>query len=260
MKSKTLKSNNLQVNNLQAKNLQAKILLVEDDQFFARVLIRQLVRGGYQVTYCKDGEDGLQTFQNHTFDLCIIDILMPIMDGFQLTQAIRTIDKNVPILIISSRHLEQDRIYGFEIGCDDYIIKPFNLEELLLRIEVFLKRCRTLQCDRLMIYNIGGLTFNFSERKILHSASNICIQLPPKEAELLLFLCENANKRLGRSNILMTVWGCDDFFAGRSMDVYLTRLRKHFSLDPSIRLETFHGHGFMLITNSDDPGACLVNT
>jgi two-component system response regulator VicR len=238
--------------------LMAKILLVEDDQFFARVLIRHLERGGYQVTHCKDGEEGWVIFQENVFDLCIIDIVLPKMDGFQLTQAIRAVDENVPIIFMSCRHLEQDRIHGFEIGCDDYIIKPFNLEELLLRVEVFLKRCRLLQSDRCLSYSMGDLTFDFSDLKILHSASNTCIHLPPKEAALLRFLCENANKKIDRQKVLLHVWGTDDFFAGRSMDVYLTRLRKHFSLDPTIRLETFHGKGFMFII-PDEPGACLVN-
>lgn len=231
--------------------MKAGILLVEDDQFFARVVKRHLERAGHEVTHCQDGEEGWETFQDHPFDLCLLDIIMPKKDGFHLAQEIRAQDENMPIIFTSSRYLEQDRIHGFEIGCDDYMIKPFNLEELLMRVEVFLKRSRLLQSDRRLSYNMGSLTFDFSELKILHNASNTCIQLPPKEAALLRFLCENSNKKLKREYVLMHVWGSDDFFAGRSMDVYFTRLRKHFSLDPTIRLETFHGKGFMFIINDN---------
>jgi two-component system response regulator VicR len=232
--------------------MNAAILLVEDDQFFARVVKRQLEKAGYDVMHCIDGKDGWEIFQDHTFDLCLLDIVMPHKDGFVLAQEIREKDPNIPIVFISSRYREHDRIHGFTAcGCDDYLIKPFHLEELICRINVWLKRSRILGGNRKMSYKMGGLTFDYNELKILHDTSHTCIQLPPREAALLHFLCENANKKLKRQQVLLKVWGTDDFFAGRSMDVYLSRLRKHFTLDPAIRLETFHGKGFMLIINND---------
>ncbi|MET7001064.1 response regulator transcription factor [Chitinophaga defluvii] len=230
--------------------MKAAILLVEDDEFFARVVKRHLERADHEVIHCLNGQEGWETYQDHTFDLCILDIVMPKMDGFQLTQKIRSHNENIPIIFSSARYQEQDRIYGFEIGGDDYMIKPFNLVELLMRIEVFLKRSRLLQSDRKLTYNMGELTFDYSELRIFHTASSLSIQLPPKEADLLRFLCEHANKKLTREFVLTHVWGINDFFAGRSMDVYLTRLRKHFSLDPIIRLESFHSKGLMLVLNT----------
>lgn len=238
--------------------MKAAILLVEDDEFFARVVKRHLERADHEVIHCLNGQDGWETFQDQHFDLCLLDIIMPKVDGFELAQRIRPSNENIPIIFISARYQEQDRINGFEIGGDDYMIKPFNLEELLMRIEVFLKRSRILQSDRKLSYNMGALTFDYSELRIFHTASSLSIQLSPKEADLLRFLCEHANKKLTREFVLTHVWGGGDFFAGRSMDVYLTRLRKHFSLDPIIRLEIFHGKGLMLVLN-DDPGTNLVS-
>lgn len=232
--------------------MKAGILLVEDDQFFAKVVKRHLERAGHEVTLCQDGEEGWDTFQQRNFDLCLLDIVMPRKDGFTLAQDIRSRDENTPIIFTSSRYMEQDRLLGFDVGADDYLVKPFNIEELLLRVDVFLKRSKLLQSEKRVQYNVGKLLFDYSELKILHAGTNVCVQLPPKEAELLRFLCENANKKLTRDYILANVWGLEDFFAGRSMDVYLTRLRKHFAIDPSIRMETFHGKGIMFVINDPE--------
>jgi len=235
--------------------MKAVILYVEDDEFFARMTIRYLTRAGFEVVHCLDGEVAWQVFQNGRFDVCILDIVMPRKDGFLLAKEIRVINDNIPIIFTSVRYLEQDRIHGYVIGGDDYLIKPFNLEEMVQRVGVFLKRSKIPESDKRLQYQMGALTFDYSEMRIVHLPSNTAIQLPPKEAALLRCLCEHANTKLERKYVLNEVWGDDDFFAGRSMDVYLTRLRKHFSLDPTIRLETFHSRGLMLVTSGGDVNA-----
>lgn len=229
--------------------MKAGVLLVEDDHFFAKVIKNHLEKAGFNVVHCTNGEDGLETFLQQRFDICLLDIVMPGKDGFTLAREIRQEDENIPIIFTTSRYMEQDRINGFECGGDDYLVKPFNMEELLCRMEVFIKRSRLLQSDRQTIYMIGSLVFNYSEFKIYHEPTNTNINLPPKEAELLKYLCENPNKRLRREHILLSVWGNDDFFTGRSMDVYLTRIRKHLKLDGTVKLETIHGKGLCLVTD-----------
>ncbi|WP_217604233.1 response regulator transcription factor [Chitinophaga sp. GbtcB8] len=236
--------------------MKAGILLVEDDHFFAKVIKRHLEKEGFTVVHCLDGDEAWEAFQERAFDICLLDIIMPGKDGFSLAQEIRNQDTNVPIIFISSRYMEQDRLNGFAAGGDDYMVKPFNIEELQYRIDVFLKRSRLLQSRKVQIYQIGSLEFNYTELKIYHEPTKTTVNLPPKEAELLKFLCENPNRKLKRENILLSVWGSDDFFAGRTMDVYLTRLRKHFRLDDEVKLETFHGKGLRLMT---DAQACLLD-
>ncbi|HEY8919601.1 DNA-binding response regulator, OmpR family, contains REC and winged-helix (wHTH) domain [Chitinophaga rupis] len=236
--------------------MKAGILLVEDDHFFAKVIKRHLEKEGFNVVHCLDGDEAWEAFQERAFDICLLDIIMPGKDGFSLAQEIRNRDTNVPIIFISSRYMEQDRLNGFAAGGDDYMVKPFNIEELQYRIDVFLKRSRLLQSRKVQIYQIGSLEFNYTELKIYHAPTNATVNLPPKEAELLKFLCENPNRKLKRENILLSVWGSDDFFAGRTMDVYLTRLRKHFRMDDTVKLETFHGKGLRLMT---DEQACLLD-
>jgi DNA-binding response OmpR family regulator len=236
--------------------MKAGILLVEDDHFFAKVIKRHLEKEGFNVVHCLDGDEAWEAFQERAFDICLMDIIMPGKDGFTLAQEIRNRDTNVPIIFISSRYMEQDRLNGFAAGGDDYMVKPFNIEELQYRIDVFLKRSRLLQSRKVQIYQIGSLEFNYTELKIYHEPTKTTVNLPPKEAELLKFLCENPNRKLKRENILLSVWGSDDFFAGRTMDVYLTRLRKHFRLDDEVKLETFHGKGLRLMT---DAQACLLD-
>lgn len=235
--------------------MKAGILLVEDDHFFAKVIKRHLEKEGYSVVHCLNGDEAWNMFQERVFDICLLDIIMPGRDGFTLAREIRSQDTNIPIIFTSSRYMEQDRLHGFEAGGDDYLVKPFNIEELQFRIEVFLKRSRLLQSRKVLTYQLGTLEFNYTELKIYHRITGHTINLPPKEAELLKFLCENPNRRLKRENILQAVWGSDDFFAGRTMDVYLTRLRKHFRLGEDVKLETFHGKGLRLVT---DPQACTA--
>ncbi|PSL47425.1 DNA-binding response OmpR family regulator [Chitinophaga niastensis] len=231
---------------------QASILLVEDDVFFAKVVKRHLERAGYEVSLCEDGEEGLEKFKKNIFDLCLLDVVMPKKDGFQLAEDIRLMDENVPIIFASSRYMEQDKLQGFESGADDYITKPYNMQELLCRIEVYLKRSRLLNSERRIVYTMGKMIFDYTQFNIKHKDADSHVRMAPKEAELLRFLCENSNKKLKRDEILASIWKQEDFFASRVMDVYLTRLRKHIAQDPSLKLETYHGKGLMFIANELD--------
>ncbi|MBS0026598.1 response regulator transcription factor [Chitinophaga sp. 22321] len=232
--------------------MQPSILLAEDDIFFAKVVKRQLERAGYNVTLCENGLEGWEKFQKHVFDLCLLDVVMPKKDGFALAEDIRSMDVNVPIIFTSSRYMEQDRLQGFESGADDYIVKPFNMQELLCRVEVYLKRSRLLKSERRIVYTISNLVFDYSQYHIRHKSADSHVRMAPKEAELLRFLCENSNKKLKKDDILACIWGQDDFFASRVMDVYLTRLRKHIAQDPAVKLETYHGKGLMFIADDLD--------
>lgn len=229
--------------------MQASILLAEDDVFFAKVIKRHLERTGYNVSLCENGQEAWEKFQKQVFDLCLLDIVMPGKDGFALAEDIRTMDVNVPILFATSRYTEQDRLQGFESGADDYIVKPFNIQELLCRIEVYLKRSRLLKSERRIVYKISNLVFDYSQYYIKHKDADSYVRMAPKEAELLRFLCENSNKKLKKDDILAFIWRQDDLFASRVMDVYLTRLRKHIAVDPAVKLETYHGKGLMFVVD-----------
>lgn len=224
----------------------ARILLVEDDMNLGFVIRDNLQEAGYDVTHCPDGEVAWQQFQRKTFDICLLDVMMPKKDGFTLAQQIRKRNDLIPILFLTAKSMDEDKITGFKTGADDYITKPFSIQELLLRIEVFLRRSKTLHADRNLRYKIGKLEFNYSELRVTNYEDNSISSLTQKEADLLKFLCENPNKTLKREEILLYVWGKDDYFLGRSMDVFITKLRKHFKADPTIDLETIHGVGFKL--------------
>ena len=222
----------------------ARILLVEDDANLGFVIKDNLEESGYEVMLATDGESAMTVFQKKTFDLILLDVMLPKMDGFALARQIRKKNEMIPLLFITAKAMETDKVTGFEIGADDYIGKPFSMKELLLRIEVFLRRTRALNADKNMTYHIGELIFNFAELSLMETSNGNSISLTQKEADLLKFLCENRNKILKREEILYHVWGKDDYFLGRSMDVFVTKLRKYFKSDPNIELETIHGVGF----------------
>ena len=232
--------------------MRANILFAEDDVFFARSIKRHLERAGYNVILCENGQEGWEKFQQQVFDLCLLDVVMPRKDGFALAEDIRAIDVNVPIIFSTSRYMKADRLRGFESGADDYIVKPFSVQELLCRIDVYLRRSRLRRSERRIAYKIGNLVFDYSQYYIRHKDAGSFIRMAPKEAELLRFLCENANKRLKKDEILASVWKQDNLLASRVMDVYLTRLRKHIAADPAIRLETYHGKGLMFVAEGLD--------
>lgn len=223
--------------------MSAKILLVEDDPSLGFVIKDNLTLKGFDVTLCDNGADGFQTFQDKPFDLCILDVMMPRQDGFSLAKDIREKDKQVPILFVTAKSMLEDKIAGFESGGDDYIVKPFSMEELLLRIGVFLRRSNPTN-GREENFNIGAFSFNFTNLTLHHTSGSKI--LTHKEAEVLKLLCENKNRVLKREEILKAVWGDDDYFLGRSMDVFISKLRKYLKEDSSVQIVNYHGVGFRL--------------
>jgi DNA-binding response OmpR family regulator len=221
-----------------------KILLAEDDRNLAFVIKDNLQDEGFEVIHASDGEAAWQQFQKNDFDICLLDVNMPLRDGFSLAKKIRAESDMIPILFITAKSLEEDRIKGFNTGADDYITKPFSIKELVLRINVFLRRSKKLRSDVLEEYQIGKLKFAYNEMKIY--VSDEVISLTQREADLLRFFAQHINKILKREEVLLNVWGKDDYFLGRSMDVFITKLRKHFKADPNVVLETIHGIGFRL--------------
>jgi DNA-binding response OmpR family regulator len=221
-----------------------KILLAEDDSTLSFVIKDSLTDAGYEVTSAANGEDAWLEFQKKKFDLCLLDVNMPVRDGYAVAKKIRQQSDIIPILFITAKSLEEDKLKGFATGADDYITKPFSIKELIMRIEVFLRRSKKLDADIVENYQIGKLNFVHNELKIY--VGNEAISLTQKEADLLKFLAQNNNKILKREEVLLNVWGKDDYFLGRSMDVFITKLRKHFKADPNINLETIHGVGFRL--------------
>lgn len=224
--------------------MKPKILLAEDDSSLSFVIKDNLSEAGYDVVSMPDGEAAWQEFQKKKFDLCLLDVNMPLRDGFALAKKIRQQSDIIPIIFITAKSLEEDKLKGFATGADDYITKPFSMKELIMRIEVFLRRSKKLDADIKEDFIIGSLRFVHNELKIYNGKE--AISLTQKEADLLKFLAQNNNKILKREEVLLNVWGKDDYFLGRSMDVFITKLRKHFKADPSILLETIHGVGFRL--------------
>lgn len=221
----------------------ANVLLAEDDLSLGYVIKDSLEQEGYHVLLCSDGDQALQHFQKGEFDICLLDVMMPVRDGFSVAKKIRQKSDLVPILFITAKSMEEDKLKGFTSGADDYITKPFSMKELLMRMDVFLRRTKKLFSEQAYEFNLGNnIRFSYTDLKIYNGdeVSN----LTQKEADLLKFLCEHPNHILKRDEVLLNVWGKDDYFLGRSMDVFITKLRKHFRSDASVNLETIHGVGF----------------
>lgn len=221
----------------------AKILLVEDDPSLGFVIKDNLMMKGYDTTLCIDGQQGFEIFEEFDFDLCILDVMMPKKDGFTLAQNIREKNANIPILFITAKTMLEDKIAGFTSGGDDYIVKPFSMEELCLRIEVFLRRSSN-QAPAAESYKLGQYTFDCLNLTLIHPKSKKV--LTQKEAEVLKLLCHNKDHVLKREEILKAVWGDDDYFMGRSLDVFISKLRKYLKEDPSVEIANYHGVGFRL--------------
>lgn len=225
----------------------ASILLVEDDPNLSMVLQDYLEMLGYLIHLSKDGVEGLEVFQQKSFDLCILDVMMPRKDGFTLAEDIRSLKNDVPIIFLTAKSLKEDRLKGFRTGCDDYITKPFSTEELSLRIEAILRRYMATQADDGPAeYSLGAYCFDVEN--LILKGKKINRNLTRKEAALLKILCQNENKLVARDVILNEVWGNDDYFLGRSMDVFIAKLRKYLSDDPGLSITNVHGSGFKLET------------
>ena len=218
-----------------------KILYTEDDETLA-FLTKDNLDYQYEVTHCSDGALALETFKSNIFDICILDIMMPKIDGFELAENIRKINSDVPIIFLSAKTLKEDRIRGLRLGADDYLIKPFSIEELLLKIEIFLKRSHKNSISDKSIYILGKYQFD-SKNYVIYSDSEK-ITLTQRESDLLKLFLENKNMVLKREDILKSLWGDDDYFMGRSLDVFISRLRKIVANEEGITIENLHGIGF----------------
>lgn len=230
-----------------------KILLAEDDRNFGDVLKSYLEMHDYDVHLAQDGQEGLLFFQKDKYDLCILDVMMPKMDGFSLAKKIREKNLEVPIIFLTAKTLKSDVIEGFKMGADDYITKPFNSEELLLRVQAVLKRSQKAPDpnEKLKEFTLGDYNFNYPHR-ILSYKNEEKHKLSPKEAELLKMFCLTKNDVLNRSDALLKIWGEDNYFTARSMDVFITKLRKYLSHDTNLEIENIHGNGFRLIEKSSE--------
>lgn len=220
-----------------------KILLVEDDPSLAFVIQDNLSIKGYDVTCYNDGEAGERAFFQSPFQLCILDVMLPKKDGFTVARSIRDQNKNVPILFLTAKTMEEDKIKGFQTGADDYITKPFSLEELFYRIEVFLRRTQDISAAD-TVFKVGKFQFDPFSFTLKHEEEEKT--LTQKEAEVLKLLYRNRDRVLRREEILTHVWGDDDYFMGRSMDVFISKLRKYLRQDPDIQIVNYHGVGFRL--------------
>jgi DNA-binding response OmpR family regulator len=226
-----------------------KILLVEDDQNFGDVLHHYLEMNDFDVTLAVDGVQGFEAFKKGKFDLCIFDVMMPKKDGFQLAKDVRERDAIVPIIFLTAKTLKEDVLQGFKIGADDYISKPFNPDELLFRIQAVLKRTAPKnEKDEIKEFTIGKYHFNFPLRILTYNnETNSKVKLSPKEAQLLQMFCVHVNDVLPRSEALTKIWVEDNYFTARSMDVFVTKLRKYLSMDDCIEIVNIHGNGFQLL-------------
>ena len=231
------------------ESIKTRVLLAEDDKNLGAVLTSYLEAKGYPTTRCENGQAAFIKFKNDDFDFCIIDVMMPVKDGFTLAKEIREIDKKTPILFLTAKSMQEDKLKGFELGADDYLTKPFSMEELLVRMKAIIRRAtesRVMETSR-NIYDIGKLHFDYN-RQILKTPEEE-MKLTSKESELLKMLCDNVNDVLDRSMALKKIWNDDSYFNARSMDVYVTKLRKYLKADESIELINVHGIGFKLVIN-----------
>lgn len=227
--------------------MNANILYVEDDESLSFITIDQLSEAGFEVTHCEDGKKALATFEKDFFDIAILDIMLPYVDGFTIAEKIREQNSEIPIIFLSAKSMEEDRLKGFKIGADDYLVKPFSMEELIFKIKVFLKRRNIVSEKEKQEINIGAYKYNASS--LLLSLDDKKIELTAKEVNLLNFLLENQAKTVKREDILVRVWGKNDYFLGRSLDVFIARLRKYLSQDDSINIITVRGIGYRLEIN-----------
>ncbi len=225
----------------------ATILLVEDDTNLAFVTKDKLENKGYAVQHCSDGTKCFDLFSREQFDLCLLDVMLPKMDGLALAQKIREKDKHVPIIFITAKSMLEDKIAGFKVGGDDYISKPFSIDELLFKIEVFLKRSKVFveSVNTQQQFTIGKYAFDFANLTLVINGTENTLTL--REAEVLRFLAQHQNELVPRENLLKQIWGSDDYFLGRSLDVFISRLRKNLKDDSRVSIDNIHGVGFKLV-------------
>ncbi len=227
-----------------------KILLAEDDNNLGLIIQEYLISKEYDVDVAENGERALQLFLRNSYDICVFDVMMPLKDGFTLAKEVREINSEIPIVFLTAKSLKEDILQGFHIGADDYLTKPFSMEEFLMRIQAILKRTsRQPMKKEQEVFQLGDYTFDSIKQTLLHS-DGTQKKLTTKESQLLKLLCENQNQTLDRNYALKTIWEEDSYFNARSMDVYITKLRKHIKEEPTIQIINVHGKGFKLIKTS----------
>lgn len=222
-----------------------KILVVDDDTNICELLRLYLTKEGYQVTVANDGEEGLEKFNQVKPDMVLLDVMMPKMDGFTLARELRSINSEVPIMFLTAKNLKDDILEGFKLGADDYLTKPFSMDELVYRMEAILRRVKARSRQMATRYQLGRFTFD-TQRQLL-SIDDKSTKLTTKESELLTMLCTHMNDILERDLALKTIWIDDNYFNARSMDVYITKLRKHLKDDPNVEINNVHGKGYRLV-------------
>ncbi|MBQ7687374.1 MAG: response regulator transcription factor [Bacteroidaceae bacterium] len=223
----------------------ARIMLCEDDENLGMLLREYLEAKNYSVDLCVDGEEGLETFQQKKYDLCILDVMMPKMDGFTLAYKIREINSDVPFMFLTAKTLKDDVKQGFELGADDYITKPFSMEEVVFRIEAILRRVKGKKSANSSIFQIGKFTFDSKKQTLTYD--NVQEKLTTKESDLLKLLASKQNELLQRDYALRAIWVDNNYYNARSMDVYITKLRKLLKDDPNVELINVHGKGYKLV-------------
>jgi len=224
-----------------------RILLAEDDRNLGNILKSYLEAKGYAPKLCVNGQEAYELFSREQFDFCIVDVMMPVKDGFTLAREIRQVDRNIPILFLTAKSLEEDKLKGFQAGADDYLTKPFSMEDLLLRIEAILRRAG-YNPQGGKVFTIGTFTLDYNRQVLMRDGEEQ--RLTSKENELLRLLCENLNEVLDRSYALNKIWQDDSYFNARSMDVYIAKLRKYLKGDENVELINVHGIGFKLVVKS----------
>jgi len=222
-----------------------RILYAEDDETLAYLTVDNLTQYNYEVAHFSDGEQCLQAFKSGHFDLCILDVMLPRVDGFLLAEAIRKLDHEIPIIFLSAKILKEDRIKGLRIGADDYMVKPFSIEELMLKIEIFINRSKKNEHTAKAHYKVSSFLFDASNFILENEAGKTV--LTQRESELLKYFLDNKNRVLTREQILHAIWGKSDYFLGRSLDVFVSRLRKVFSTDEKVKIENLHSIGFKFV-------------
>lgn len=226
-------------------NTKMRILLCEDEESLGMLVREYLQAKGYNAELFLDGESGLEAFRRDKYDMCLLDVMMPKLDGFALAREIRKINNDIPIIFLTAKNLKDDILQGFKLGADDYLTKPFSMDELVYRMEAILRRVKGKLPVKISRYVLGKYVFDI-QRQTLTNGDQVT-KLTTKESELLAMLCENVNDVLPRDMALKTIWVVDNYFNARSMDVYITKLRKHLREDPSIEINNVHGKGYRLI-------------
>ena len=226
-----------------------KILFVEDDQNLGMLLKENMDNKGFDTVWCKDGEEGLSNFRKGEYSICILDVMLPMKDGFELSKQIKLIDPDVPLIFLTSRSMQNDRIKGFEYGCDDYVTKPFNTQELYMRINAILRRSQQQEvASAQSVMQVGNYVFDHNQMTL--TLNDEVQKLSSKECELINILASNTNVLVKRNVILEKVWGNDDYFSAKSMDVYISKVRKLLKGDPSVEILNAYGIGFKLIVKA----------